>query len=220
MLHLPVPGQRIGPALSRNLDGFGVAAPDVGAKPIPLPKPAPGGDDPPSAASDETSSDSKQDKGPACPKPENDRPNGPNTSGDEFEYEMSLLINPNDPTPKQSVATPNVTSQAYYLPSPTPDGKTTFDDCKKDDTPTVLNIPNLKAGAMFEMKAPGWSGLLSNEKTAGYRTFAKQVDSQNAAVLAEGRARQIYYCMGNQSAADEARNAFAKYLSSHFLVCR
>ena len=158
----------------------------------------------------------RDDEGSACPKQENDRPNGPNLNGDEFEYEMSLRINPENPTPKYSMATPDVTSQAYYLTSPTPTGQTSFDDCKQSDTP----IPGLRPGDLFELKAPGWGWQIFAIDSAGDQQFSKQVENQNAAVVAEGRGRQIYYCLGNQAVVDQAQLRFGKpNQNSHFLVC-
>ena len=133
---------------------------------------------------------------------------------------MSLLINPESPTPKHSTATPDVTSQAYYLPSPTPAGQTSFDDCKQSDTPTSLPIPGLRSGDLFELKAPGWGWQIFAQGSAGDQQFARQVDNQNAAVVAEGRGRQIYYCLGNQAVVDQAQLRFGKpNQNSHFLVC-
>ena len=93
----------------------GLVAPGTSTITGPSATPVPAGGGPKPAGST-----TQDDDGSACPKQENDVPNGPNFNGDEFEYAMSLLINPESPTPKQSVATPSVTSQAYFLPSATP----------------------------------------------------------------------------------------------------
>lgn len=211
-----VPSPELAPAAPPRTPNVGNAdpgAPQTGPVPLPIPIPVPGADGP-------SSGDKAEDEGPACPIPQRDVGRGRNASGDEFEYSMSLLINPESPTPKYSSDKP-VISEAYFLPSTAPSGRVSFDDCKLRNTPTTLPIPALKPGDMFELKAGGWGWELGVPGSAAYRQFRNQLKNQNEAVATEGRGRQIYYCVPSAAKAISAAKIFGgAYPNSHFLVCR
>lgn len=88
---------------------------------VPLPEPGPR----PGPRSDEV------EDGPNCPAMENDIPRGPKLKADNWEAFVASLVNPSSPTPKRTLATPNVVSQAYYLLQPLmPSKRVSYDDCK------------------------------------------------------------------------------------------
>ena len=105
----------------------------------------------PSPQADEDDKD-----GPACPRMEDDVGHGASAAAQRFEALIARLVNPSDPTPKQSPETPDVKSQAYFLPQPNMvTGKVSYDDCKRTIDPSP--IVGIRKGDMVEMKSEGAS---------------------------------------------------------------
>ena len=97
----------------------------------------------PSPRADEDDKD-----GPACPPMQNDVGHGASPTAQRFEAMIARLVNPSDPTPKQTPETPDVESQAYFLPQPAMSGgKVSYDDCKRTDEPS--SIPGIKGATWW-----------------------------------------------------------------------
>ena len=179
--------------------------PKGAAVPLPVPSPSP---------------DASEDKdGPACPVMGPDRGHGSSEAAQIREALIALLVNPSDPTPKQTPDNPAVQSQAYFLPQPNmKDGRVSYDDCKKTGEPSPIS--EMRRGDMVEVKSDEASFIFHVPTVRGYTEFRDQVTNQNDAVEREGQGRRIFYCVPTAYDASTLTEEFRyRYKASRFLVC-
>ena len=171
---------------------------------LPFPVPAP----PPAAESSQNLDDRDKD-GPACPPFATDRSRGARPAADAYESVIHGLVNPHDPTPD---------GYAYYLPSDTPDGKTSFDDCKRTDF--SIGVPGLSKGDMVDAKNEAYSELSTRGWFTGFEKMRRQLTAQDGAVQSEGKGRRVFVCFAGEVAADYARKYYRNtYKNIAFLAC-
>ncbi len=178
----------------RPFDGFL----PLGGLPVPLPVPAP----------DSATSAGGDDKdGPACPDERKDVPHRFSQAVIDYENLVHRLTNPEDPTKE---------GYAYFLPNPNTGGETSFDDCKKANTPSA--IPGIRRGDMVDAKN---ERMLSQPWITGIKKLEGQFKSQQDAVVADGKGRQVFVCFDGARAAEAAEEMYGeKFNRLRFLDCR
>ncbi len=138
---------------------------------------------------------------------QNDVGHGASPAAQRFEAMIARLVNPSDPTPKQTPETPDVESQAYFLPQPAMSGgKVSYDDCKRTDEPS--SIPGIKGGDMVDARGQGRSFIYDYPTTKGFKEFEAQVINQDTAIGLEGKGRRVFQCIGNKRDAEYLTEIF------------
>ena len=126
---------------------------------------------------------------------EDDVGHGASTAAQRFEALIAQLVNPSDPTPKQTPETPDVKSQAYFLLQPDmSSGRVSYDDCKRTSEPSA--IPDIKKGDMVDARGKGRSFVYYYPSVSGFDDFQTQVANQDSAVGLEGKGRRVFQCVG------------------------
>ena len=146
---------------------------------------------------------------------QDDVPHGPSAKSAEWEAFIATLVNPLDPTPKQ---TPDVRSQAYLLPQPRmPSGRVSYDDCKRMDDPPI--IKGMKKGDMADARCDDRRFTYLFPNVRGYPEFRKQLGYQDTALKLEGKGRRVFQCLGRQEDVDRLEAELGKNLPSTVKAC-
>ena len=156
-----------------------------------------------------TSVDGDDKDGPACPAEMKDVPHRFSQAAIDYENRVHRLTNPEDPTKE---------GYAYFLPNPDTGGTTSFDDCKKASTPSA--IPGIRKGDMVDAKNDQYEKMIMYPWFTGIEKLEDQLESQQDAVVAEGKGRQVFVCFDGARAAEAAAKMYSeRFKQMRFLDC-